>query len=91
MQVSLVDAADVAWLEEQIAQETNAKQRDRYRAVQLALAGQQTLAIAQTLARSRKFVQEWVYRYRDQGRAGLRPLKQSGRKPKLPVEQHQKL
>jgi transposase len=91
MQVSLGDPSDLAWLDEHIAREVNAKQRDRYRAVRLALDGQETLAIAAAVARSRKFVQEWVYRYRDRGRGGLLPIKQSGRRPKLPVEQQEKL
>lgn len=91
MQVSLEDPSDLIWLDERIAGEVNAKQRDRYRSVRLALEGQQTLAIARTVGRSRKFVQEWVYRYRDQGRDGLVPKRQSGRPPKLTVEQHEKL
>ena len=91
MQVSLHDPSDLPWLDEHIAAEVNAKQRDRFRTVRLALDGQETLAIARTVGRSRKFVQEWVYRYRDQGRDGLVLIKQSGRRPKLPVEQQEKL
>ena len=91
MLVSLRDPSDLPWLDERIAREANAKQRDRYRVVRLALDGQETLAIVQTVARSRKFVQQWVYRYRDQGRDGLVPLKQSGRRPKLAAEQQQRL
>ena len=91
MQVSPRDPFDLLWLDARIVKEGNAKQRDRYRAVRLALEGQETLAVARTIARSRKFVQEWVYRYRDHGREGLVPRKQSGRKPKLAIEQHEKL
>ena len=91
MQVSLGDPSDLQWLDEKIDREANAKQRDRYRVVRLALDGQETLAIARTVARSRKFVQEWVYRYRDGGRAALLPIKPSGRRPKLACEQHEKL
>ena len=91
MLVSLRDPSDLVWLDERIAQEHNAKQRDRYRVVRLALDGEETLAIARAVARSRKFVQAWVYRYRDRGRDALAPLKQTGRRPKLPVEQHERL
>ena len=91
MLVSLRDPSDLRWLDERVAREPNAKQRDRYRAVRLALDGKQTLEIACVVARSRKFVQEWVYRYRDHGTEGLVPISQPGRRPKLPVEQHQRL
>ena len=91
MLVSLRDPSDLVWLDERIAVERNAKQRDRYRAVRMALDGTETIPIARAVARSRKFVQEWVYRYRDHGREGLVPLKQPGRRPKLPAEQHERL
>jgi transposase len=91
MLVSLRDASDLVWLDERIAREHNAKQRDRYRVVRLALEGAETLAIVQAVARSRKFVQEWVYRYRDRGLDALAPLKQTGRKPKLRAEQQERL
>ena len=91
MLVSLRDPSDLLWLDEQIAREGKAKQRDRYRAVRLALQSQETLAIAAAVARSRKFVQEWVYRYRDRGREALVAIKQPGRKPKLPVDQQERL
>ena len=80
MLVSLRNPSDLAWLDQRIARERNAKQRDRYRVVRLALAGEQTLAIVRIVARSRKFVQEWVYRYRDHGPEALTPRKQPGRK-----------
>jgi len=63
--------------------ETNAKQRDRYRAVLLALEGQSTPAIMTTLDRSRRFVQRWVYLYRDGGIDALCPKRQTGRPRKL--------
>ena len=91
MLVSLRDPSDLVWLDERIAREPNAKQRDRYRVVRLALDGAETIPIARAVARSRKFVQEWVYRYRDHGRDGLLPLKQPGRRPKLPAAQHERL
>jgi transposase len=91
MFVTLRDPADLDWLDQQIGRERNARQRDRYRVVRLALDGMETLAIVGVVARSRKFVQEWVYRYRDHGREALVPLKQPGRRPKLSVEQHEQL
>lgn len=91
MLISLRDPSDLSWLDHRIAGEPNAKQRDRYRAVRLALEGKETLEIARIVARSRKFVQAWVYRYRDGGREALLPIKQPGRRPKLPAEQHQRL
>ena len=46
--------------------EPNAKQRDRYRAVLLALEDQNTEAIMQTLVRRRNFVQRWIFIIRRQ-------------------------
>jgi transposase len=63
--------------------EANAKQRDRYRAVLLALEGQTTKEIMTTLARSRRFVQRWVYVYRDNGIDAIGPKLQTGRPRKL--------
>ncbi len=91
MLLSLHDPSDLLWLDERIVREPKAKQRDRYRVVRLALEGQETLAIAGVVARSRKFVQAWVYRYRDYGRESLVPIRQPGRKPKLPPDQHERL
>lgn len=72
-----------------IHKETNAKQRDRYRAVLLALDGQFTEAIMSTLSRSKNFVQRWVYAYRDGDIDAIRPKPPTGRPPKLPAqEQH---
>jgi transposase len=66
-----------------------AVQRDRLRAARLALDGGEALQIAATLARSRRFVQEWAYAYRDGGVEALRPGKSSGRPTKLPREKEQ--
>lgn len=63
--------------------ETDAKQRDRYRAVLLALEGHSTPAIMTALDRSRRFVQRWVYLYRDGGIDALCPKRQTGRPRKL--------
>ena len=80
---------DPAELRRRIRKEANAKQRDRYRAVLLALEGKTTAEIRDKLDRSKNFVQRWVYFYRDHGLDRIRPLKQPGRSPKLPREQHQ--
>lgn len=61
------------------------QQRDRYRAVALALEGHSVPEIAQILARSRRFVQLWVYAYRDHGLDAIVPKRQSGCPSKLPV------
>lgn len=74
---------DLEKLRERIRQERNAKQRDRYRAVQLALKGQTTEAIMHTLDRSKNFVQRWVYAYRDGGLNAVRPRQHTGRPRKL--------
>jgi transposase len=87
MNIQLRHPADLAWLAERIDAETNARQRDRYRVVELALAGHRTLDVAAIVKRPRKFVQDWVYRYRDYGREGLLPGKQPGRPSMLRPQQ----
>jgi transposase len=87
MDVMERQAGDRDRLVELIARERNAKQRDRWRAVQLALGGMEKLAIAATLARSKSFVEDWVYAYRDDGLEAVRPKKPTGRPPKLSADQ----
>ncbi|MDB5290615.1 MAG: family transposase [Phycisphaerales bacterium] len=41
------------------------------------------------LGRSRRFVQEWAYAYRDGGIEAIRPGKSSGRPPRLPRDKEQ--
>ncbi len=48
-----------------VRREKNAKQRDRFRAVLLALEGREKLDIARTISRSKSFVEQWAYAYRD--------------------------
>jgi transposase len=86
MDVALHDPLDLTWLAERMDAETDARQRDRYRVVELALSGMQTEEIAQAVRRPRKFVQDWVYRYRDHGRQGVVAKKGLGRPPKLKAE-----
>lgn len=69
---------------------TELKQRRRQeRDALLALEGQQAPAIARTLGRSRRFVQQWVYRYRDHGLEAVVPKRRSGRPAKLPPTQEE--
>jgi len=78
-------------LEDLVRRESDAKQRDRYRAVLLAMGGLEGDEIAGRLGRSPRFVDEWVGRYRRGGLAALRPRKQPGRRPKLTPRQEQLL
>lgn len=57
MNISLGDPEDAATLTRLIRQTSNAKQRDRYRAVALAIDGHPTLDVMAMLDRSRGFVQ----------------------------------
>lgn len=83
MDVQLHDAGDPERLASLVRSERNATQRDRYRAVQLALQGMTTPEIVLRLGRSRRFVQQWVYRYRDGGLDNLGERPRPGQPPKL--------
>ena len=83
MHVAAHHPEDLVELARRIARESDAEQRDRYRAVLLALEGQETQEIQKTLARSRDFVQTWVYAYRDGGVAAIRPKPRGGSAPRL--------
>jgi len=92
MTLTLASPGDLHHLEELVARESHAKQRDRYRAVLLVASEQlEGDEIAKRLGRSPRFVDEWVSRYRRGGINALQPRKQPGRRPKLTVEQEQKL
>jgi len=80
------DATELARL---IRQATVAKQRDRLRAIELAVAGATTPTIMRTLKRSRGFVQRWCYVYRDHGLDAVRAQSPPGRPTRLPAEQHE--
>ena len=83
MDVEPHDRADLNELRRWIRTERKAKQRDRYRVVLLALEGLTTASIVDKLDRSRPFVQKWVYRYREEGLAGLGERPRPGQPPKL--------
>ena len=89
MQITAHGPEDLEQLRQYSRQQRNAKQRDRYRAVVLALEGREAPAIARILDRSRRFVQRWVYRYRDHGLEALGPQRPSGRPSKLPATQYE--
>jgi transposase len=91
MRVTERRPGDVAELTRRARAEHNALQRDRYRAVLLALDGQEAVAIAAALGRSRRSVQDWVYAYRDGGIDDLRPGRSTGRPTKLPREREAEL
>jgi transposase len=91
MRVSEREPGDVAELTRRARVETRALQRDRYRAVLLALDGQEAVAIARALGRSRRSVQDWVYAYRDGGIDQLLPGKSTGRPTKLPRQREGEL
>jgi transposase len=81
-------------LAELVRRECDARQRDRYRAVLLAMDDDVLLEgddIALRLGRSPRFVDEWVGRYRRGGLGALRPRKQPGRRPKLTPRQEEQL
>lgn len=85
------EPGDMAELDRRARCEKKAIQRDRYRAVLLALDGGEAMAIAGKLGRARRSVQEWVYAYRDHGIDALIPRKQTGAPPKLSIEQARQL
>jgi len=87
MQITAYHPDDLEHLRQRIQQQHDAKQRDRYRAVLLALEGHSAPEIARTLARSRRFVQLWGYAYRDHGLEAMVPKRQPGCPSKLPVAQ----
>ncbi len=86
MNVTAHEQQDPIDLRRVVRREKKAKQRDRYRAVLLALEGETTLDIVDRLGRSRPFVQKWVYRYRDEGMAGLAERARPGQPTKLQRE-----
>jgi transposase len=86
MRIPLHHPKDLEQLRQRCRQQPNAKQRDRYRAVLLALEGHEAPAIARILGRSRAFVQRWGYVYRDRGLDAIVPQRPTGRPPRLPPE-----
>lgn len=91
MEVLARSTDDRDQLRQLIRHERDAKQRDRYRAVALALDGRLTNEIVLMLDRSRAFVQRWVYAYRDGGLKAIQIKKPPGKKPLLPRDRWDEL
>ena len=97
MRVEWKEPGDITALAALVAGESDAKQRDRYRVVLLAGRGLGDRAeltreqIADSVGRSRQFVDEWVGRYRAGGVDALAPKRQRGAAPKLTVLQQEQL
>ncbi len=86
--ISLHQDSDATELASLIRQACDAKQRDRLRAVELAIAGEPTTDIVRMLGRSRGFVQRWCYVYRDHGLSEVVSQPPPGRPTRLPAAQH---
>jgi transposase len=77
-------AGDIDELRWRAAGERDALRRDRWRAVLMALDGEEAIDIARALGRARRSVQDWAYAYRDGGIDAVQPRPRPGRTPKLP-------
>lgn len=84
MQIVEREAGDVAELKRRAGTERDALRRDRYRAVVMAIAGDEAADVARALGRARRSVQDWAYAYRDGGMDAIQPVRRKGREPKLP-------
>ena len=91
MDVQERESGDRAELGRRFDAEKNAKQRDRYRAAAMAIDGCEAEAIAQTLARSRRFVQRWGYAYRDGGIDAIAVKRQRGPEVRLTADEQERL
>lgn len=84
MHITLHHDSDLAELDRRLRTEKHALQRDRLRAVRLALDGLEEPVIRNMLGRSRDFVQKWAYAYRDGGLEAIAAKLRKGRPTKLP-------
>jgi transposase len=91
MTILLHHPDDPQRLRELIRAESDAKQRDRYRAVLLAMEGEEGDQIALRIGRSPRFVDDWVARYRRGGIGAIRTKPYPGRQPKLNRERQEQL
>src|ERR1700710_345853 len=90
MNIQLRDPADRVELERGAATRRDPKRRDRFRSVVAAIDGKEARQIAAQINRSRRFVQTWVYRYRDGGVAALADKPRPGKACKLGVEERER-
>lgn len=81
MQVRERQPGDVDELTRRAAAERDALRRDRYRAVLMAVAGDEAAGIAAALGRARRSVQDWAYAYRDGGVDAVQPRRRGGGRP----------
>lgn len=84
MHITLHHDDDLAELDRRVRVARQAIQRDRLRAVRLALDGLEEPVIRAMLGRSRDFVQKWCYAYRDGGLDAIAAKPRKGRPTKLP-------
>jgi transposase len=84
-------SGDIGELRRRAGDERDALRRDRYRAVLLALEGEEAVRIAAALGRARRSVQDWAYAYRDGGIEAIQPEPRPGRTPKLPRDREAEL
>lgn len=89
MNVTLRSPEDRELLRKGAATRTDPKKRDRFRAVLHALEGMEANQIALKIKRVRRFVQTWVYRYRDGGVEALADKPHTGKPCKLTPEEQQ--
>ena len=89
MKVTPHNSDDIQKLKRLARNQTNAKQRDRYRAVAMALEGRTISHIRYVLSRSKNFVQRWTYFYRDGGIEAIVPTPQKGRPTLLIADKEQ--
>lgn len=78
---------DADELRRRAATERDARRRDRWRAVLMAVEGREAAVIAAALGRSRRSVQDWAYAYRDGGIDAVQPKPRTGRVAKLSPQQ----
>src|SRR5438874_1755507 len=83
MRLTEQTTGDIDELRRRAARERDALRRDRYRAVLMALDGDEAVDIARALGRARRSVQDWAYAYRDGGIDAIQPKPRPGRMPKL--------
>jgi transposase len=85
MEIHEREPGDAAELERRAAAERDALRRDRYRAVRMAIGGDEAAEIADALGRARRSIQAWAYAYRDGGVDAVQPRPRGGgRPPRLP-------
>jgi len=90
MDVTLRNDADWDLLRAGARTNKRPARRDRFRAVLMALDGSEAPQIARRLHRSRRFAQEWAYRYRDGGVAALEDKPRPGKRCRLGPDQQQR-